>query len=126
MIKSIINFSITLFVFCIIIFGLHLFILNQLNLALFDNLIIQAYVFNFFFAVIVFFVITWLSQKNPSIVGFVFMGTSLIKFAVFFIFFAPTYRMDDKMSKIEFLTFFVPYAICLTYETKKLIKTLNQ
>jgi hypothetical protein len=54
------------------------------------------------------------------------MGSSFLKFAVFFIGFYPFYSQDDVVSSTEFAQFFVPYAISLTIETIFLIRVVNE
>lgn len=92
----------------------------------FENKLASAYVVNAFLAIIIYIVINIIIKNKPEIAGFVFMGGSGIKFIFFFLFFYPTYKEDDKMSKVEFLSFFVPYAICLFTEVYFLTKRLKQ
>ena len=40
--------------------------------------------------------------------------------------FYPTYNADGDADKIEFLAFFVPYALSLILETYTLVKILNK
>lgn len=49
--------------------------------------------------------------------GFLFMLGSLLKFGIFFLFFYPIYHADGKVDKVEFASFFIPYAIALVLET---------
>jgi hypothetical protein len=125
-INKAVSFFLLLSLISCIAFAGHVFVLKQLSKPLFDNLIIQAYLLNLVFASIVYAIILFLSKKHENILGFVFMSSSLIKFGLFFLFFSPTYRADDEMSRIEFLTFFIPYAVCLIIETTFLIKQLNK
>ena len=58
--------------------------------------------------------------------GFLFMVGSALKFAVFFIVFQPIYKQDGEVSSLEFLAFFIPYTLCLIFETFSLSKLLNK
>lgn len=125
MIKQIVSFLVVLTLGVAVVFSIHIYALNQLGLPLFDHMIVKAYGVNYFFALLVFALIVKLASTNANIVGFVFMGSSLLKFTAFFIIFYPIYNLDDEMSRPEFLTFFIPYVVCLVLETTFLIKYLN-
>lgn len=124
--NPVISFSLKLFIGLGIVFGIHLFILNQLNIPLFDNLIVAAYVVNYFLALIIFTILYFLRIKYEHILGFVFMAGSLFKFAVFFVFFYPSYRMDGEILRVESTAFLIPYISCLIIETYYLVKLLNK
>lgn len=124
--NPVISFSLKLFIGLGIVFGIHLFILNQLNIPLFDNLIVAAYAVNYFLALIIFTILYFLRIKYEHILGFVFMAGSLFKFAVFFVFFYPSYRMDGEILRVESTAFLIPYISCLIIETYYLVKLLNK
>lgn len=42
------------------------------------------------------------------------------------IFFNPIYKADDQIVPQEFFAFFVSYVFCLAFETKIIVKILNQ
>ncbi|MDA7836543.1 DUF6168 family protein [Salibacteraceae bacterium] len=67
-----------------------------------------------------------LSKSKSEILGFVFMGGSLVKFAVFFIFFYPELHGNDELKKATFNLFFVPYVITVIAEVWYLIRFLNR
>jgi len=108
-----------------LIFALHMFVLNSLNYPLFDNRIVASYIINLFLVVLIFGILYLLKEKYKNQLGFLFMAGSVIKFAVFFIFFYPFYRQDGDISKLEFAAFFIPYATGLILETVSLSKWLN-
>lgn len=91
-----------------------------------ENKLASAYIVNAFLAITIYIVINIIIKNKPEIAGFVFMGGSVIKFIFFFLFFYPFYKEDDKMSKAEFLSFFIPYTICLITEVYFLVKRLKQ
>ena len=125
MIRKVISFSLLLTFLAGIVFGAHVFVLEKYNNPLFDNLIIEAYLFNTFFAILVYSLILFLSTKHSNILGFVFMSSSLVKFGLFFLIFYPDFKQDGEMNRVEFLSFFIPYCISLSMETTFLIKHLN-
>lgn len=118
-------FLVLLAVLLIIVFGVHTFILHYTNNTLFENQIVLSYLINYILAVIVLLVVEKTLNKNSAQAGFVFMAGSALKFLVFFLVFYPSYREDGKMETIEFLAFFIPYAICLITEVIYLSKQLN-
>ncbi|WP_350289474.1 DUF6168 family protein [uncultured Croceitalea sp.] len=107
-------------------FLLHLLLLNFLELPLFENRIILAYVINFILAAAIFYTLFHFKEKLKNAIGFLFMGGSFLKFIVFFLLFYPVYKSDGEMQKIEFATFFAPYAIALILETYFTSKMLNK
>jgi hypothetical protein len=83
---------------------------------LFDALFLESYLFNGTFALLSYVLLLLMNRKNPGLTGFIFMGGSALKFLFFFLIFYPTYYTDGNISRIEFASFFVPYALCLTAE----------
>jgi len=84
------------------------------------------YLVNFILAVSITIILYALRVKQAHNLGFIFMGSSFVKFAVFFIVFFPMYKQDGDASRIEIAQFFIPYAISLTVETVFLIRILNK
>lgn len=125
-IKLISSFGLLLLFVTTLTFLGHLAVLYVKELPLFNNLIVNAYLLNIIFAFAVFILMIFLSDKHQNILGFVFMSSSLVKFGLFFLLFYPVYHFDGKMSRVEFLTFFIPYAVCLVVETRSLIIQLNK
>jgi hypothetical protein len=124
--NPVISFSLKLFVGLGIIFGIHLFILHSLKAPLFENLIVAAYCANYVLAFIIYLTLYKLRIKHEHILGFVFMGGSFLKFAIFFIFFYPEYREDGIIYKLESTSFLIPYIFSLIIETYSLVKLLNK
>ncbi|MHA7829937.1 MAG: DUF6168 family protein [Flagellimonas sp.] len=85
----------------------------------------KSYVLNAIMALIVFFAIYVYRDKYRDLLGFFFLGGSLLKFALFFIFLYPAFNQDGSLERLEFLVFFVPYGFALVLETFFLVKLLN-
>jgi len=85
----------------------------------------KSYLLNAIMALIVFFVIYIFRNKYRDLLGFFFLGGSLLKFALFFIFLYPAFNQDGALERLEFLAFFVPYGFALVLETFFLVKLLN-
>lgn len=124
--KSIARFTIVLTILLGVVFAIHIFVLQFLELSLFEHQIVKAYIVNWILAVVIFVSLLLLKKKYNDQLGFIFMAGSLFKFLFFFILFYPEYHADSKMQGIEFATFFIPYSISLIIETLAVIKLLNK
>ena len=125
-IKSLLLFSITFFVVLFLVFIVHTQVLKYYTFEPYNNAIIPAYGANYALAVVIFGIIFSLRKKYTHLLGFIFMGGSLLKFAVFFIFFNPIYKEDNIVETLESTSFLVPYLVCLFLETFTLIRVLNK
>ena len=110
----------------VIVFVLHLSLLKLFGQPLFQNKIVLSYIVNLLLVVGVFGLLYILRNKYKSQLGFLFLAGSVLKFAVFFIVFYPIYKQDGDISKLEFASFFTPYATGLILETLSLGKWLNK
>jgi len=106
--------------------GVHFLILNKLDLPLFENNIISAYIVNATIALFIYIILYILRKNQEANIGFIFMFGSLIKIVIFFLFFYPAYKLDGKIQTLEFTTYFIPYTICLIISTFFLTKLLNK
>ncbi|MFO7673718.1 MAG: hypothetical protein R6V74_08430 [Lutibacter sp.] len=125
MIKQISVFGIKLLISLCVIFVIHIAILHYLNISPFKNLLIISYITNYFLALVIFSVLVKLKKKHLDLLGFVFMGGSIVKFGVYIVFFNPVFKQNGTVSTEEATAFFVPYLLCLIVETFYLIKLLN-
>lgn len=125
MIKPIIGFSIKLVIALSIVFGIHIASLSYLKIPLFENLILTSYIVNYVMALAIYITLYKLRIKYLDLLGFIFMGGSFLKFAVFFIFFNPSFKENGNVSSVEAMSFLIPYLACLIIETFYLIKLLN-
>jgi len=114
-----------LFAVLLLVFILHLSVLYYFKKTLLENMILLSYIINYILAVIVLMVIKKMMHKKSAQAGFIFMAGSGLKFLVFFLVFYPSYRADGKMQALEFIAFFIPYALCLIADVLYLSKQLN-
>ncbi len=124
--QSFSKFSLTLIIVLTIVFGIHIFVLHQLDLPLYDNRIIAAYLVNCSLALVIYLSLFLLKNKMSEQIGFLYMGGSFVKFLFFFIFFYPYYKLDGGLDSLEFAAFFVPYVISLILETLGVIEFLKK
>ena len=108
------------------VFALHIFILQQLGLPLFENRIIEAYLVNCTLAILIYLSLYLLKNRMAEQLGFLYMGGSFVKFLFFFILFYPFYKQDGGLDSLEFAAFFVPYVISLIFETFGVIEFLKK
>ena len=120
------KFSQRILVFLSIVFVIHILLNTFLNLPKFQHLIIEAYVINAVLAIGIFWGLTALKEKYNNQIGFLFLASSFVKFFVFFVVFYGPYKADNQIIFSEFVSFFIPYTICLVLETFYLSKQLNQ
>lgn len=107
-------------------FSLHAGFIVYNDGSLADYLFWQAYLFNTLAAEIILSVMLRMAPKRSDYLGFIFMGGSLFKFLVFFLFFYPVYKGDGAMAGEEFVAFFIPYFVALSFKSFILLKSLNQ
>ncbi|WP_040252947.1 DUF6168 family protein [Psychroserpens mesophilus] len=119
-------FAIKLILILSFALAIHLFVLSSKSLPLYDNKIVLAYIINALLAIVIFGFLFKMKDKYKEQLGFLFLGGSVLKFAVFFIVFYPVYKADGSISKLEFAAFFVPYILSLILETLSLAKWLNK
>jgi hypothetical protein len=108
-----------------VVFYIHTETLKYSGYVPFENLIIEGYYSNTILAILIFSSLSLLQKKYSDQLGFLFMAGSLLKFAVFFMFFSPQFREDDEISRLEFFSFFIPYLCSLFLETLAVVKILN-
>jgi len=120
------GFILILFLILLVVFIIHISTLHLLNHDVFANKILTSYFGNFLLTVVIFTFIYKNRVKKTERLGFFFLGGSMIKFTLFFIFLNPFFMQDGLVSRLEFLSFFVPYSVALSVETLQLIKELNK
>ncbi len=98
-------------------FGVHAWFRGQSGLAPTGDLLLPSYLFNFFMALGIVAGLYAVRNRMKQQIGFLFIGGSLLKFLVFFLFFHPSFTADGTISRAEFSSFFVPYFLALATET---------
>lgn len=120
------RFILVLFIALLVAFFLHVIVLKNWALPPFNDMLVPSYLTNFLLAAVIFMGLFYGRKKLRNALGFLFMGGSLVKFAVFFIVFYPIYRADGEIQRTEFAAFFIPYLTALILETYFASKMLNQ
>lgn len=125
-ITTLLKFSAKLLLLMTGLFWLHTFAINQLGYTVQDELLRSCYLFNTLIALGFFLLLLLVSKQDPSVLGWVFLLTTGLKFLLFLTLIYPSFQADGLSPKQEFLTFFIPYAAATTLEIHQLIKILNR
>lgn len=125
-IHHIIRFTVVLAIINSAVCALHWYVLEKQGFNLEQLLFWRAYIVNFSLVLMIFIILQITKTRFKASLGFIFMAGSLIKFAGFFTFFYHHYLIDGDIDKPEFLSFFIPYAASLIYETYYLVAMLNR
>jgi len=120
------KFSLKLLLILLLAFTGHILVLYKLDLPLFENRIVAAYLVNYILAIGIYFTLFLLKTKMSEQLGFLYMGGSFVKFLFFFLFFYPYYKLDGGLDSLEFAAFFLPYLISLIFETLGVIEFLKK
>lgn len=120
------NFLLRIIFIVGLVFGIHLLALDYLELELFENKIVLAYLVNTFLAIVTYTALFLLRNRFKNQLGFLFIGGSGIKFILFFLLFYGAYKADGNISTTEFFAFFIPYLFTLIIEIFSLSKWLNK
>jgi len=89
------------------------------------NLLTPAYWVNYLLGLGIFSAVLLAHRHQPMIAGYVFLGGSLLKFLVFFLFFYPFFNNDGDLSRGEFAIFFIPYIVTLSTTVIATARALN-
>ncbi|WP_088340015.1 DUF6168 family protein [Robiginitalea sediminis] len=100
-----------------LVFAAHALIRKASGAPPLANLLTEAYAANYLLALGIVAILYGVRKRARYQIGFLFIGGSLLKFAIFFLFFFPAYNADGDLSRAEFLSFFIPYFTALVLET---------
>lgn len=110
----------------LVTYFIYTWILELTQTEVLNSQIILAYIINTILAIGILSTLFVFRKRFKDQLGFIFMVGSFIKFGFFFVFFYPTYHSDGIITRDEFLSFFIPYGICLIAETVASIRLLNR
>ena len=114
------------FALLIVLFYIQVFVSKQKGIDVYQNNIASIYIVNSILVIILLIFIDLFKNKFKDQIGFIFMTSSLLKFVFFFIFIYPSFMDDGELSRIEFVTFFIPYSYCLLFESIVISRLLNK
>lgn len=119
------RFVIGLLIVLGITFPVHGYIQSLMGFGFLGKHIVQDYVFNATFAILFFAITEWKKKQLGTYLGYAFLFSSILKFMLFLTLLYPHYKIDNKLKSADFAAFFIPYAICLFYETFAMVKRLK-
>lgn len=125
-INSFVKFAILLIALLLIAFLIEIGAHHFMKIELFGGFIIGNYLFNFAITLFTYFIFLFLLMKNSKQLGFVFLGSSMLKFILFLVFIKPNLELEHGIRSLEFATFFVPYTVSTSLEAYYLIRHLRQ
>ena len=120
------RFSLILLITLGATFVLHTLLNYFIDQPLFQNMIVESYCCNAIIAILIFWIQVSLKEKYKNHIGFIFLFGSGMKFLMFFVIFYAPFKLDGEIIIYEFISFFIPYTICLILETYQLSKQLNK
>lgn len=119
------NTYFSIFIFALVLFGLHLVIDALFSIVTYYTLS-SIYLFHILSALAVAITIKWVRKNFKDHAGFAFMGTSLVKMLAAILFLLPGFLSEVKPNFTNILNFFVPYFLFLAFEAIQMIKLINQ
>lgn len=126
MIKEIGSLLIQLLIFSAVLFGMHVYILNQF----FEGeLIIPLWVIYAFNSVLVFIVFSLLkhySQRQNQDMLKIFLILTIIKMVLAIVLLLPLFLKTSSNTQLEVFNFFIPYFLFLTFEIFSLNKFMQK
>ena len=125
MISILIKFSGKLTILMTCLFWLHTFVLKKIEFLVTNEFVFFCYVFNTITAIFFFLLLFFVSKYNPSVLGWVFILLSALKFLLFFKLIYTSFDATELTQKQGFFIFFFPYTTASAFEIHQLIKNLN-
>ncbi len=113
MLRQLINFSLLLLLCAAATYLLHIYFFNRFFPEGSVDLINFSYKFNFGITFLFTTSIIIASQRLKDQLGFIFLGSSFVKIAIFLVIVKTS---DFEIDKSDFLHFFIPYALCMVLE----------
>ncbi len=111
----------------------HLFLLLVLTPAYFVHKsyyftynLTELYLFNALIAIFVIWLSVLFRKKHKDYIAFYFFGGTIVKLLLFFVLIFPLHKQENNVSRLAFLSFFVPYLLTLIVETISLVRLLNK
>ena len=88
-----------------------------------DAILIKfSYLFNYAFTYFLMLNILLFQNKLKDKLGFIYLGVSMLKFAIFFFI---TKIENIEINKSDFLLFIIPFVLCLAVEIFYVVRILN-
>jgi len=126
MTKKITSFIIRLFIFALVLFGIHFYILSQFFDGILYFPIWVIYIFNLVLVFLVFAVISYKSKQGSKKMLELFLGLTILKMVLAIVFLLPLFFGKSNHPQLELINFFIPYFLFLGLEIFSLNKFLQK
>jgi hypothetical protein len=126
MIKDIFSFTLKLFLYTLLLFVIHYYVLNQIFEGSLFFPIWVIYVFNSVLVLLVYITINYLNKQKSNKVFQYFLGLTALKMILAIVFLLPLFMGKSNHSQIEIFNFFIPYFLFLGFEIFSLNKFLQK
>lgn len=90
------------------------------------SLFVSLYVGFYLFAAFVLGLLLYYFEKTSHYIGFLYLLTSALKFALFYLLSWPVFMEDNQIEITEKISFLLPYFLALIMETYILVSKLNK
>lgn len=126
MIKTTTSFVVKLFIFAIVLFGIHFYILSQFFDGTLYFPIWAIYIFNLVLVFLVYVVMAYKSKQGSRKMLELFLGLTILKMVLAIVFLLPLFFGKSDHPQLELINFFIPYFLFLALEIFNLNKFLKK
>ena len=125
--KRQINFILQLVLFCLILFGIHSYLLSYFakSQILFFP-IWHIYIFHILITLILYTIINYTFSSGKTEIFILFMGSTLVKMILAILFLLPLILSDIDNKQPDVFNFFIPYFLFLFFEVYSITKFLQK
>ena len=120
------GFVINLFIFSILIFAVHAYLISQFFEGELHFPIWKIYVFNAIMVFAVYCIMNYQSKKNNQKTFFTFIALTLIKMLLAVVFLMPLFYGKSDHAQLEVINFFIAYFLFLIFEILSINKFLQK
>ena len=124
--KDILRFTLSLLVLTGVLFGVHLYILHQLEIKDFIIPVWQIYIFNAIVTLLVYAVLRYKEEKGSTKSLQTFLVLTFFKIALAIVFLLPLFLEKSADMQTDVFNFFIPYFLFLTFEIFSINKLLQK
>lgn len=115
-----------LFIFSIVIFAVHAYLIYQFFEGELHIKIWMIYVFNAIMVLVVYGLISYQAQKGSKKIFYTFLACTIIKMFLAVVFLMPLFFGKSDHSQLEVINFFIAYFLFLTFEILSINKFLQK
>ena len=126
MIKEIKSFLFYLLIYSIILFGIHVYLINAFFEGDLYFPIWMIYVFNAVLVLVVYSLLSHQTKKGSQKIFYTFLALTILKMVLAVVFLSPLFFGKSDHAQLEVINFFIPYFLFLTFEILSINKFLQK